>query len=128
MGLPTKKSKLNPAHRYYDLTEAVGKYQDFFEQLQAKLSEGLLPDPAVQPFLESINQNVSTFSTDHVGPSFQASRLSLQAAASYVGIDFKDGYEGYTWSLKEEECKWSTQKPMSDWAGMSTLLGLREIS
>lgn len=115
MSLHSKKQKLDRSHVHYDLTDAIARFPSSISALQMLLATGLTPEvSALQPFLESILQSISHNSVE---PIYQSSKLTLSLVIDKLSIDFIDDHPQYYWELTEDQVKYSTQKPLSSWAG-----------
>lgn len=117
MAPPTKKQKLHSAHRYLDLTKIADKQQNLTENLNSILSEtGHGLPSAVVALLCSVQESLSKSADEVIKLNYQASKVSLQEAKDFAGLDYEFVLPEYLWSLKEDQDGLS--KSLSDWAGM----------
>src|SRR5690349_11341826 len=99
---PKKKRKIDPNHKYFDLTQEIEKYPDGLQQILSSLGEmSKTPHlhPAVGSMLESLKYAVSPSTPEPI--ALQASKISLVDTKNYLDIQFVRGSEDYRWSLKD---------------------------
>lgn len=124
MAAPKSKKRKTP-HFYLDLTGDLQVPPTDTERVKEELDQVLRMNQSLHPKTRYIVESIQRALPSVVDvPPLQASKLSLQESTKLLGIDFQLG-KGYRWMLQDSQKKPS--KPLSQWAGMSLPLKLKEI-
>ncbi|EGC46659.1 conserved hypothetical protein [Histoplasma capsulatum var. duboisii H88] len=118
MAPPAKKQKPIASHSYFDLTEAMSSFPDFFRTLNTILKDGLSENKVhvLLPFLQFIASAVSIIPSSALPRSYPPSKFTLQQMTEKLGIDFNVFKREYIWTLTEDQLNQSAEKPLSSWA------------